>query len=599
MDINSKYIELFEKGKEFEKILFLDNFYENVSLEIENSETIIKLLSSAINCSLNQYIKRSSFKLLCDLTLIRKITNQFSTFSFIQDFLFNSDVTLQVIALKYLPYFPEVFTDKVKERIKELSDDSNGEIASQSYLCLGLYELNTIFIKTENTDLILNLTKSKSFFIASEQATENRVDAEFYILLTEWVEISITNDTKSIQSKFIEIEKNLKVRRQFEFDEQNLELDFMIFQITDQLKSTFELVSTSKQWLDFKDQTQALLNISIEIEKIRQIDCKNQSYIESLYHGLFKRLEINLYNIHLRSEKQRFEALNSHTRNLQLKSFIEYILTLFLENTEEREDNLELLALLSENLGGETGLKLYSQILSREVTFEKVISNLLRKNNNNQLPFRTGSIYGQEVLFNLMEQIEKVLPNYPKDKFEIFFNIVEEVIRYTRVTLVGNERNRFLFLFDERGKGKGQKATEQDLQDSMYSYFVHSKIADGLELEKAKFVDGGRVDILYKKDIISIPIELKKSLNRPNKMSLEKNYIAQAQTYTAGYDQLGIFVLLELSDKSIESEPNFQDWFKIHHLPPSTNQEIEYPDYIISVVIPGNRTSPSAKSNYI
>ena len=132
----------------------------------------------------------------------------------------------------------------------------------------------------------------------------------------------------------------------------------------------------------------------------------------------------------------------------------------------------------------------------------------------------------------------------------------------------------------------------------MLTYFEHSKIADGLDHEKSKFVDGGRVDILYKKDSITIPIELKKSLQRPDKDTLEQNYIAQAQTYTAGYDQLGIFVLLELSDKAMEPPPNFKDWFDVHHLKPSTNLNVKYPDYVVSVIIPGNRTTPSAKSTY-
>ena len=184
---------------------------------------------------------------------------------------------------------------------------------------------------------------------------------------------------------------------------------------------------------------------------------------------------------------------------------------------------------------------------------------------------------------------------------DIYFKVIEEVIRYSRATFVNNDRRRHPFLYSKDSgfeAGRGQKAIEQDLQDSMLRFFEHSKIADGLEHEQTKFVDGGRVDIVYKKDLITIPIELKKSLNRPTKAELEKLYIAQAQTYAAGYDQLGIFVLLELSDKSKESPPNFKDWFKIHHLNPSTNIDTEYPDYIISVVIPGNRTSPSLKSTY-
>ena len=96
----------------------------------------------------------------------------------------------------------------------------------------------------------------------------------------------------------------------------------------------------------------------------------------------------------------------------------------------------------------------------------------------------------------------------------------------------------------------------------------------------------------------SISIELKKSPIRPTQQILEENYIAQAQTYTAGYEQLGVFVLLELSDKSIEPPPNFKDWFRVHHLKPHTNLPIKFPDYIISVVIPGNRVLPSTRSTY-
>ena len=167
------------------------------------------------------------------------------------------------------------------------------------------------------------------------------------------------------------------------------------------------------------------------------------------------------------------------------------------------------------------------------------------------------------------------------------------------MTFVDNDKSRFSFLYSKSEKnGKGQDAVEQDLQDSMLFFFEHSKIADGLGHEQSKFVDGGRVDILYKKDIITIPIELKRSLMRPNESTLEENYLAQAQTYTSGYDQLGIFVLLELSDKEKEAPANFKDWFKIHHLKPSTNLTVNFPDFVVSAVIPGNRTGPSSKSTY-
>lgn len=381
-------------------------------------------------------------------------------------------------------------------------------------------------------------------------------------------------------------------------DSSNLELDYLIFEVLQKIKDSYEISKTSEEWFDIPYHLQSLYDIGLEIQKIKNFQCKSQAFINVLFSSTFELIQNSIYKIHLATVRYRIQAFKSQNQDNHLNYFIKSLLAIFPNNNSKREDNFELLALLSEYLGSEEGLNLYEKIANKDITLEKAIAGLLQKYRSNQLPFRSGSIYGQEALFSLMSKIDKVIPDYPIQKREIFFNIVEEIIRYVRSTLVGHEKKRFLFLYSSSENGKGKMAVEQDLQESMYTFFEHSKIADGLDHEKAKFVNGGRVDIVYKRDLITIPIELKKSINRPDEKTLEQNYIAQAQTYTAGYDQLGIFVLLELSDKSKEPPPNFKDWFKIHHLPPSTGQNVEHPDYLISVVIPGNKTTPSAKSVY-
>jgi len=598
MIINNTNIELFQKGKDFDQILFLDNFYQYKFIDEETGEDIAKLLYTAINFSNNTYVKRSAIKIVCELTLAKKITNRFTLIGYLHDFLSSAEITLQSIALKYLPFFPEAFTIDNEMIIKELSDSSNGEVSSQAYLCLGLFQLTSVICNINITNLISKLSASKLNFKAAEQASENRTDAEFYLLLIEWIEAVLSNDLTSVQTRFNLFEKCIQVRSLYEIVESNLELDFLIFQVVSKIKKSFEISITSEEWYDFPLQIKALYNIGIEIQKLRSVQSANHLVIEMLFYSTFEVIQTSIYNIHLGPEKQHIHAFKEQNQDEQLAKFIESILSTFTNVEKKRKENHELLALLSENLGSKDGLKFYDRIINKEISIVKAFAELFRKNKNNQLSYRTGSIQGHEILLSLMSQINNYLPNYPSSKLEVFFNIVEEVIRYARTTLVGHEKNRFLFLYCESEKGKGKKSVEQDLQDSMYTYFEHSKIADGLDHEKAKFVDGGRVDIVYKRDLITIPIELKKSIHRPDKMTLEQNYIAQAQTYTAGYDQLGIFVLLELSDKSKEPPPNFKDWFKIHHLPPSTNQNVEYPDYLISVVIPGNKTTPSAKSVY-
>ncbi len=595
MNDYKKYLELFENGKEFDQILFLDNFYSNLNVDDINGSDLFDVLLSGIKNSANVYVQRTCFKFICDLTLIGKIVNRLSTAGLVNDFIIKDSILLKTIGLKYLPYFPEALTSDIIDILKVFSDNDDAEISSQSLICLGLHSLSLNLNSTELSNLVINIQTSKRYFCAARDAVENRDDADYYILLVDWIEAIISNDSILVKNRLEFLEKSLLIRNLYEQD--GLELDFLIFQLIGKIKISFDISNKSEEWIDFRPNIQALMTVRSEIEKLNNLSFDTKGIKNQLSQGIFENLQKLIYSLHLSGEIKRLNVLKSSS-DLELMNFIEKIIDYFPDTADENLENYELLIILQQNLGTDDGVRIYKKIKNKEISIENALSELLNNNSNNQLPFKTGSIHGQEILIDLTSKIDKFLPNYNLEKRTAFLNVLEEVIRYTRSTFVNNDKKRFLFLYSKSEKGKGQDSIEQDLQDSMLSYFEHSKIADGLEHEKSKFVDGGRVDILYKKDVITIPIELKKSIIRPDETILEQNYLAQAQTYTSGYDQLGIFVLLELSDKSKEPPANFKDWFKIHHLVPSTNLKINYPDYVVSVVIPGNRTGPSAKSTY-
>jgi len=314
-----------------------------------------------------------------------------------------------------------------------------------------------------------------------------------------------------------------------------------------------------------------------------------------LFDRVLKPIQNVAYQATLYREKERLIAAKESSDENDLVRFIEELLKSFPDESSPKP-NLNLLAALVQNLGQKSGVEQYNKIQNKIVSPEVLAA--LTSMTPQFLPLRTGSRIGEEILARIEIWVDEMLPSYDSLKKAIFLNVVEEIIRYTIATITGYDKKRFLFLFAKSEGGLGEEAIERDLQDDMFAYFQHSKIADGLDHEKSKFVDGGRVDIVYRKDIITIPIELKRALKQHTFESLESDYIAQAQTYTAGHDQLGIFAVLELSDKSSQPPPNIRDWFKFHHLIPSTGMPLNSPDYIVSVIIPGNRRSPSARSKY-
>lgn len=602
MAIEKSQYELFRIGTDFEQIHFLDNFYENVNIDGASDKDVADLLQLAIKSG-NDYIRRSACKLICELTLINKIGNPFLALGELHNLLKCDNPTLQVIAIKYLPYFQQTHNNALTEQLKELSDNPDGDVASQAYFCLGLFQITEAVSLSTLEKTIIRLGMAESHFQAASHSTENRVDADFYLLVIQWLKSVLSNETSLVKDGFKKIKENLLIRNLYEFGTQGLELDFLVFQLVDQLHANFTTSSSVDRWLEVRHEVYALLQAYEGLRKIRDSVTSSQFLTGRFFSNIFETIEEGIYQAHLTSNKARLKALNEQEAITPLGKYLRNLISKLPDNGQAIKDNPQLLALLSEIEGSENGLAMYNGIADKSGSTELLheVGNLVRKYKRQLLPYKTGTIYGQEVYMNLRGKIEQYLPNYPEYKLEGYFRIVEEVIRYARISFVDNDRRRFPFLYAKDAhfkEGKGKNAIEQDLQDSMLRFFEHSRIRDGLDHEKARFVDGGRVDILYKKDLITIPIELKKSLNRPSVADLESNYIAQAQTYTAGYDQLGIFVLLELSEKALESPPNFKDWFKIHHLPASSNTDIEYPDYVISVVIPGNRTSPSLKSRY-
>jgi len=595
MDNYQKHSDLFKTGSIFEQVLFLDNFYTSDEASQLSASELSDVLFLGAENSLNLYVRRTCFKIISDLTLTGMLANRFKTAGLVDDFLNSDQEELLIISLKYLPYFPEVFTAQTKENLKGLSDSPNADIASQCLICLGLFAISENIDGEDIKELIENLQQAQRYFQAALDSVENRDDAAYYLLLLQWILAAIVDNATDSDEKLSALEKSLFLRNLYERD--GLELDFLIFKMIRNIKSSYDILRSSEEWLDFSTNVRVLMDLNAEIGLYRSFKGNAKGLMKSIDDNFFSTVEAHIYKVHLHAEKKRLNKLKSVAKE-DLIQFIDKITGFFPDAEQPNSENYELLISLQQKFGDD-GIAAYQKIINKNLPWEKAIANLLKNDISSKLPFKTGSIYGEQVYLALSLEIDSLLTNYDQERKMAFLKILEEVIRYARLTFVDNDKSRFPFLYSKlETNGKGQDASEQDLQESMISFFEHSQIADGLGHERAKFVDGGRVDILYQKDIITIPIELKKSLFRPDQAALEQNYIAQAQTYTSGYDQLGIFVLLELSDKAKEPPANFKDWFRIHHLKPSTNLAVNYPDFVISVVIPGNRTGPSSKSTY-
>ncbi|WP_237275613.1 hypothetical protein [Tenacibaculum ovolyticum] len=595
--IDKDIYKSFENFNVFEQINFIDNFYNNIDIEKTKEKDLENFLEAAYKKGANTYIKRSILIILSDLTLAEKLTNKYLVLSFLNENLKNDkDIFLLTISLKYYILISQNFALIDFEKLIFLSDNENSDIASEALYWLGYLELTSTKNSIEN--LIISLNKSKTYFQEAIKSTENRIDAFYYCHIIDFLNAFVSKESTSVDKYLKKLETIMFERKAYELDYKLLEFDFLLFQILQNLKKAFNILNRSISWINIEHEISQLLLIQQQIEKVKLTSQKHLACINAIYNNSIEKINNLIYKTRLKNDKERIENLRSQSIDSDLNLFLDSILNLMTSEEYDNSENPELLLGLTKFYGHDEALYKYKEIKNKHKVSEIIKAFTSIRNNHSVSEFTTGSINGEIIYNELKQKINQVLPDYGSDKLKVFLRVLEELIRYTYRTTINSSKKEFLFLYNKSVGGKGSDALEEDLQESIYDKLMSTRISYGFENERPKFTDGGRVDIVFKTDLMTIPIELKKTNDVVTFNRIEEDYISQAQTYSSGYDQLGIFILLDLTDKGTKPSPNVKDWFNFHHLKPTTNLSINHPDYIISIVIPGNKLLPSSKSKY-
>ncbi len=597
MVIDADIMKLFAGTDKFQQVLFLDNFHERIDIDLFEGKVIEDFLFGVANTG-DIYIKRAAIILLGDLYIMDKATNIYRFLGLLKEVIDKeNDSFLVATSLRYFILVSPSYDDKIIGLLKDLTDNDNADIASESFYSLGIIELAEIDNQSSIEGFINALQHAKKYFLEAAAVVENRTDALFISAVISFLEATISNDIAQASEKLQRVKEIFIARQIYELEVVYVEFDFMFYRIIEKIAAILNRLSKTGEWIEYKTELLQIIRINKQIEKLKSTEGKNAIVYNKVYNSAMVHVLDIAYGINLKNDKRRIEIINIEGYNTELIDFSNYLLTL-LPNTGKGIDDMQLFATLISIYGKDGALELYNKIKDDPSKIVEAIQNAQKSNETSISHFVTGSLNGHNIYHSLKLSLKEKLPSYPIDKFETFFAVVEELIRYVLMSISGSSKSDFLFLYSSEEGGKGQLAIENDLQDHLFNKLKFTKLAYGFEHEKAKFVDGGRVDIVFKTDLITIPIELKKSSNQVTIQRIESDYMAQAQTYVSGHDQIGIFVLLDLSDNPSQVNPNIKDLFNIHHLAPSSGLTIGHPDYVISIVIPGNKRLPSSKSKY-
>ncbi|HEY5591326.1 MAG TPA: hypothetical protein VIK55_09940 [Paludibacter sp.] len=589
---------------EIEKVLFFDNFYQNIDVEVVDLSVLVSFLENIFKTSSDAFLKEQALHHLCELVISKNYANPYKALSLIFDIKETDEefLIVQSIRLLFLFYGHWQQKQEIKTALSKFQNHQSAEVTSEVNFRLGLIELVEIQSSTNTVELLRNINKAERYFKVANSEVENRVDAYFFLCFVALQSSIYKNDYSAFETAYNEMENAVSEKQMYSLDEGDIELEFSIHQLIKYLKYSYDSARRSNTWHYPIKELSVLSDSFLQLEKCSMVDSHYQKFHQHIKTGIVRNCLNTIYQSGLEEKTELFKSINTLSGSSISDDFVIYILNLLQSKDVSIQNDIQLALKLREIITSpkdvEDALKELGQ--NRDIsTVLRVLGAYFKRCKTGLSFFETGYLIGDDVLNYLRTQVAELLPNLEKEKQSIFFTVVAEIIRYAQHSHLGYNKSKFLFLFSKQVKGGlGDDAQESDLQVDLYESLKHGAIAQYFEYEKDKVVSGGRVDIIFKCDIMSVPIEIKKTKESPTKEIIEEYYIAQAQTYTSAYEQLGIFVLLDLSDKGKRPIPNFKDWFNIHHLSTATGMPINHPDYVVSVVIPGNKLLPSMMSTY-
>jgi hypothetical protein len=596
---------LFSKKPVPEKIVFLEDWFSIVDIENTSEKVIRRFFRDILENEENIYVKKLGIETIVFLTMLEKVRKS-ATIEMLLDIEDDEDPFVLKTALSYLSLLYDGNKD-IEEKLNINKQNESPDVSSEAYYRLGMLKFFEANVRNNQIEFYEHLSECNKLFEYSKSLIENRTDAEYFYYVTLFLQSLLSQNDEVLECSYKNLMNTFNLRAAFHINERLITLEYKINKVLVNLHRIYKKLSQHEQWTNFYEEFKKLSEYNYELFNISvtQNEIWN-SNIQKLRTNIKEQILNNLFIKNLNYYNLRIDNLiNENKDDEDLISFLNYIKELINQKDEDAsfsdQNFFKICLLIKEIFPDAKPEDLFKELKSsrrmdKAEDLLKLISKYAETKYAKKVGFVTGFEVGEEIFNRILRSIEEKIPDYSKEKLQIFMSIVEEVIRYLILT-VRFKKEEFKFLYTEKYGGKGDKATERDLQDSLYKHFMYSNIAYASREEIRNFADGGRIDIVFNIGNYEFPVELKKTKKEITKESIRKKYLEQVSTYIYAYQQLGIFVLLDLNEKE-KPVNDIRDLVYLDFMQPLYDLGNKFPDYIVVVIIPGNKPLPSDKSEY-
>ncbi|MFV8369509.1 hypothetical protein [Flavobacterium sp. LB2R40] len=267
-----------------EKFYFFDCEVNEIIDSSENIDFNVFFSKIILDDSENSNIRKRALEIFIECVFLKKIKTRQALNLLVDNWNNNCDVFLKLQRLKDLFFFYDQESSEIETIFKDHLKEEETELISEAYFNLGLINMQKGFLSLTKHETLSYLKESEIFFRFSNEFIENRIDAQFYIIIVS----ILTDSMNSLKGNF---QQSLKMAANILFNKEafsNIHPNNPFYLGFYRVLNSVYLIEQEnpENWLDYRISLTQLYNQYSEINNQILKERLNRSILSSTFNSL-------------------------------------------------------------------------------------------------------------------------------------------------------------------------------------------------------------------------------------------------------------------------------------------------------------------------
>lgn len=532
---------------------------------------------------------------------------------------------------------PSLRSTELRQKLAEWRESHDLAVAAEAAVQYAYLELSDTLLAPSTPEFRQRLAFSHVAFVRAAQMEEQRPDAELFACLVEMLLTfyNLTHDRDTTSTRLLELFDQITMitanrwMTVYQSESMNVCISH-ILGVADALKRAALSANQADDWTNFDE---ALIELAALYNVIRSSDTLLSDF--ALTPAVSTTIADTIFVPQLgpvlletvgrrRLAKIREKYIFAHGQDSYADSLCAFEQTIaHLDHSENNEDLsfrpspqlLTELSRLAVDIGQTPETMLRSFLHARRHGHDTQWLDQLGIGSIH-LPTDNPALFDGNASLHLAcqrlsQQLDDILHPYPSSQWMRLIAVLKNILLFA--SLVFNDLP--VYVRCKENGGKGQDASEHDLQDHLFTW-LRQCFGDQALYERTP-IAGGRVDTGLQFPELLLPIEVKHEFTSIAPEHIQTHYLAQADMYAAAANHVSFLLILDLreiharkhqdrrtqarragEDTTITAQYGWDDGFWIETLPPDPQLPTAKSNAIVIGLIPGNRARPSSTTLY-